>query len=301
MDKSPAKISVVVPSFNRREYLRQTIDSILAQTVDSGWIECIVCDGGSTDGTVAMLQEYGDAIRWVSESDHGQGDAINKGWGMASGQVLTWLNADDRWKPDAVAIALQYFDKHPEMDVVHGLADLIDLDGAITGSAHVTPWDMSTWLAECDYCITQPASFIRRRILDEVGFLDLSYILIDLELWSRIALAGRIGFVPEVLAETRSHSAYDRSRFGLDQVRITRKTVCDPRLPKEFVSLRKRALSRAYLQAVEYERESPHKSRLRLLGYFYKALAADPSDWRQVYKRVIPAVSRILGKKTVAE
>ncbi|HEY3248887.1 MAG TPA: glycosyltransferase, partial [bacterium] len=86
-------MSVVVPCLNRAGYLAQTIDSILAQ--DYPHLECVVVDGGSTDGTVDLLRSYGEAVRWVSEPDRGHADAINKGWQMSRGTILAWLNADD--------------------------------------------------------------------------------------------------------------------------------------------------------------------------------------------------------------
>lgn len=295
--ETPPLLSVVIPCLNRRDYLIQTLSSVLEQ--DYPHLDCIVADGGSTDGTVKVLaemaQQYPSCLRWFSGPDKGQGDAINKGWAVARGEILTWLNADDRWLPGAASAAAQFFQDHPEADVVHGNAELIDLSGSVTGMAHVTPWDFGAWLSACDYCITQPASFIRRRILDKVGFLDTSYILIDLELWSRIALSGTIRHLNQTLAQARSHSGYDRSRFGLDQVRITRKTVNNPAFPATYFHLKKRALSRAYLQAAEYERESPRKSRRKLAAYFLHALWEDPTDLLEIARRVKPAVRRMLG------
>ena len=124
---SDALLSVVVPCKNRAAFLRETLESILQQ--DYANIECIVMDGGSTDGTVAILESYGDRIQWRSEPDAGPAAAINEGWARASGDVLTWLNADDRWAPGAATRAMSYLKSHPEIDVVYGSCRFIDRHG----------------------------------------------------------------------------------------------------------------------------------------------------------------------------
>jgi glycosyltransferase involved in cell wall biosynthesis len=96
-------VSIVTPSLNQGRYLREAIDSVRAQT--HAPIEHIVVDGGSTDGTLEILGEY-DEVHWISEPDRGQSHALNKGFAMARGDVLGWLNADDAYTPHAASEAI---------------------------------------------------------------------------------------------------------------------------------------------------------------------------------------------------
>ena len=105
-------VTVVIPCLNRANYLVSTLESVLQQ--DYPQIECIVVDGGSTDGTVEILRQYGKRIKWVSEPDKGHADAINKGWWMSKGEILSWLNADDLYVvSDAISKAVAYLQEEP--------------------------------------------------------------------------------------------------------------------------------------------------------------------------------------------
>ena len=94
---SSPPVTVITPAFNRADYLDEVIRSVLDQGYPD--LELIVVDGGSTDGTVDILKRYGDRLRWVSERDEGQTDAINKGISMATGVIIAYLNSDDLYLP----------------------------------------------------------------------------------------------------------------------------------------------------------------------------------------------------------
>jgi len=124
------KISVITPSFNQAGFLSRTIDSVLAQTGPFE-LEQIVIDGGSTDGTVELLQRRAaeDArMRWVSEPDEGQADALNKGVAMAGGEVIGWLNSDDLYLPGALARVAETFAAAAGCQWLYGKVNIIDAD-----------------------------------------------------------------------------------------------------------------------------------------------------------------------------
>ena len=118
-------VSIVTPSFNQVQFLEETLLSILDQ--DYPRLECIVVDGGSTDGSLEIIELYAARLaHWISEADLGQADAINKGFALARGQIFAWLNSDDTYLPGAINEAVEYLKSHPEVGMVYGNAYYID-------------------------------------------------------------------------------------------------------------------------------------------------------------------------------
>jgi glycosyltransferase involved in cell wall biosynthesis len=196
-------ISVVTPSLNQGRFLRETLDSVLSQSY--GCLEYVVVDGGSTDHTLTVLAAAGAQVRWTSEPDSGQADAVNKGIRSTSGDIIGWLNSDDLYRPGALQTVADYFGAHPGVDIVYGDADVIDQSGAVRGRYPTAAWDADGLIERCFLC--QPAVFFRRRLVERFGALDerLHYCM-DYEYWLRLSAAGaRFGYVPRVLAATRLH------------------------------------------------------------------------------------------------
>lgn len=283
-------VSVVVPCLNRAHFVGQTIESILKQ--DYPHVECIVVDGGSADGTVQILRSYGDKIKWVSEPDGGHADAINKGWKMSAGDILAWLNADDTYVvPDAVRKAVDYLAANPEVDVVYGDYATISESGAVISEViKPRPWDLAYAVKYCFYTIPQPASFIRRCILERVNWLDPEFRYgKDHELWLRIGLAGRIQYIPFHLAYARSCPGLSQDGMAVSEslVKLTQKFFNLPDLPAPFrsKSFQRRALSNAYLTASLYAWNGGRRAR-RLMECVLRAVAVDPSNLPYVTYRL---------------
>ncbi|WP_307147978.1 glycosyltransferase [Rhizobium tibeticum] len=196
-------ISIVMPTRNHGHFIRASIDSVLNQTYDN--VELVVMDGASTDDTVDILKSYGDRIRWVSERDQGQADAINKGMELVGGDILAYLNSDDILLPGALEKVVEYFQSHPECDLVYGEADYIDKDGNVTGKYATADFSFERLMHDC--CICQPAAFWRRRIAARTGPFDASLqTAMDYEYWLRMAASGGIiHHNPEKLAQSRLH------------------------------------------------------------------------------------------------
>ncbi|NTF33470.1 glycosyltransferase [Rhizobium skierniewicense] len=182
-------VSIVMPTRNHGHFIRESIDSVLNQGYKN--VELLVMDGASTDDTVEVLKSYGDRIKWVSERDKGQADAINKGMERVGGEILAYLNSDDILLPGALEAAVQFFNEHPECDMVYGNADYIDAQGAIIGTYNSAPYSFERLMHDC--CVCQPASFWRKRIVDRIGPFDVSMqTAMDYEYWLRMATSGAI-------------------------------------------------------------------------------------------------------------
>jgi glycosyltransferase involved in cell wall biosynthesis len=195
-------VSIVTPSFNQGRFIRETIESVLAQGYPH--VEYLVMDGGSTDETVKILQEFDDRLAWVSEPDRGQADAINKGWRRAQGSVLAYLNSDDTYLPDAVERAVACLEEHPEVGAVYGEGYHVNEAGAILERYPTEPFSMERLQETCFIC--QPTVFLRREIVERVGYLDESlHFCLDYDLWIRIGRVARFVYTPHFLANTRLH------------------------------------------------------------------------------------------------
>ena len=183
-------VSIVTPSFNQGQFLEETIKSVLAQTYEP--IEYMIIDGGSTDSSVEIIQQYGDHLSyWVSEPDRGQSHAINKGLQRSTGDIIGWLNSDDTLLPDAVARVVEAMETTPM--VVHGSVRLIDAASKIIARPKMAKRNQEFGLRTIvgEGLVNQPGSFWNRAIMERAGYLDenLNYIM-DYELWVRMALAG---------------------------------------------------------------------------------------------------------------
>ncbi len=216
-------VSIVTPSFNQGAFIAETIDSVLAQ--DYPRIEYIVMDGGSTDDTISILDQYGDRVRWYSERDAGQSDAIRKGFDRTSGEIIAWLNADDLYLPSAVSRAVDAFRRLPEAGFIYGKAEFMDRDGRMTGEQLHVPWSFDKLLNRFNY-VPQAATFFRRSAYDAVGGIsaDLHYLM-DYDLWLKLGRAFPASDVPEALARVRMYPETKTASGGLTRMDEMRRMI----------------------------------------------------------------------------
>ncbi len=224
------KFSVIIPSYNSAKFIGRAIDSILVQ--DYPDFECIVMDGGSTDGTLDILKGYGDRITWKTGRDRGQSDAINKGFEISTGDIIAELDADDTYEKGCFQKVASYLEKNPGNQWVYGRCRVINDDGR-------EMWKPVTWLKTVlqkrysynklllvDF-IPQPAVFWRRGLIQEMGFFDINeHLVMDYEHLLRIGKKYRPGFIDDYLASWRIHTCSKssmnsarRAREGLDAVK----------------------------------------------------------------------------------
>lgn len=206
MTESLPLVSIITPSFNQATYLEETIRSVLNQAYPR--IEYIIIDGGSSDGSLQIIQKYESQLAvWISEQDMGQTDAINKGFAMASGDILAWLNSDDTYLPAAVQSAVNYLEANPHIGMVYGKAYYINEQSKPVAYYPAGPTDHKG-LRRGINTIPQQSMFFRSKLWRMLGPLDTSfYYAMDYDLWTRIAAITPIAFHDEFLANFRLQSA----------------------------------------------------------------------------------------------
>ena len=183
------KISVIMPSLNQAQFVEAALQSVLTQ--DYKDFEVVFVDGGSTDGTMDIVENYRDRLAYcVSESDKGQSDALHKGFLHASGDILTWLNTDDLLLPGALRVAATAFQKNPSRTWLLGNVVWIDRDDKIIkcwrGEGYTFAWHKLGLLTAGG-----PSAFFRAELYGRVGGVTLNLpFQMDTELWWRFIIAG---------------------------------------------------------------------------------------------------------------
>lgn len=197
------KVSVITPSYNQGQFIEDTILSVKNQDYPN--IEHIIIDGGSTDNTLEILKKYSNSIIWISEPDKGQSNAINKGWRMATGDIVSYLNSDDTYTFGAISKAVAYLMSNPEIGMVYGDYNRIDEKGKLICTIRDLEFDYRIFFYAG--LIMQPTAFIRKSVLESIGMMDesLKYCM-DFDLFIRIAQKFPIVHIPEILANFRWHN-----------------------------------------------------------------------------------------------
>lgn len=217
------KISIITPSFNQRTYIGEALESVKHQAYP--FVEHIVVDGASTDGTVEVLREYTSKpgwqhLRWTSEKDRGQSDALNKGFKLATGDLIGWLNSDDRYRPSCFATIVTALLKYPQADVLYGDYTWIDETGRVWQIRREIEFSHFILSYHKVLYIPTTSSFFRRRIFQDGNWIDdsLNYAM-DYEFFLRLAHKGyRFQHVPALLADFRWHQLSKSSAQSTKQL-----------------------------------------------------------------------------------
>jgi glycosyltransferase involved in cell wall biosynthesis len=282
-------VSIITPSFNQAAFLEDTLRSVLSQTYAP--IQYLVIDGGSEDGSQAIIQRYASRLAyWESTPDRGQAHAINKGLQRATGDILGWLNSDDVLLPNTVQRVVETFAAHPEIDVVYGRLDRIDPGGAPVPTPRLPKDNLTfgpeTVIGEC--IVNQPGSFWRRGMMARAGLLDesLRYNL-DYEYWMRIALlGGRFYHLDEVVAHFRlspsSKTVGQTAAMAVEQWSVLESLLRTPHLHNLLGLTPAQVARRArYARAIIALHAAYGYFKLRrftaALAWLFRALANDPS------------------------
>jgi glycosyltransferase involved in cell wall biosynthesis len=249
-------VSIVTPAYNQAAFLRDTIESVLRQ--DYPRVEYIVLDDGSTDDTPRILAEYTGRLTWERHPNMGQTATINRGWQMARGEVVTWLNSDDTLLPGALTTAVNYLREHPDVGIVFGDTLFTEEDGTpIERTKNRDTFDYETFVLGWSNPIAQPSAFIRRTVIEDVGLLDpYYYYFMDWDFWLRAELRHRIVYINELLSTYRLHAesktVAQAVRAAPELVRMYEKFFSLDGVPGELRRRKARARASMYLATAAY-------------------------------------------------
>lgn len=239
MDKQ--KVSVIIPSYNQGNYIERTLLSLLNQNKGDFELEVIVIDGGSTDHTLEILKRYSSKINWVSETDKGQTNAINKGLKMMKGDIWAYLNSDDTYHKNTIKTVVNFFNKNPKCNWIYGKCRIIDekdntIRKFITWYRNLMSKKFSYKKLLIENYIPQPATFFRKEIYVKCGKFDekLNYNM-DYEYWLRIGRKYKPTFINSYLADFRIHST---SKSGSSFEKMYKENLQIARLYTDNVLLR---------------------------------------------------------------
>lgn len=290
-------VSIVTPSFNQAAFLEAALRSVIDQ--DYPEVEYLVVDGGSEDGSAGIIQKYSAHLAWwVSEKDSGQAEGINKGLQKAKGEYVAWLNSDDAYLPGAISAGVKAFLQNPDAAIVHGSLRVIDATGSLVNRIRYGDWGLAGLMEF--RIIGQPAVFMRRSALEKAGYLDPGYqLLLDHQLWLRVAQQGRMVYVPEEWACARYHAGAKNvaqaASFGAEAYRILSWMQTQPGLQPTLKRNWRKCEAGAHRINARYllDGDEPAKA----LSAYAKSFVAYPPTALSEWNRILFCFPAILGMK----
>lgn len=216
------RVSIIIPTHNRKAFVREAVDSVLAQTFED--YELIVVDDGSVDGTKEALKKYEDRLHYVYQANQGVSTARNCGLAYSTGEFIAFLDSDDLWLPKKLAIQVIFMDQHPDAQICY--TDEL----WIRGGVRVNPKKRHAKYSGEIYphclplCIISPSSALMRRgLFEQVGAFDPRLpVCEDYDLWLRVATRFPVFFIPQRLIVKRGGHPDQLSRryWGIDRYRV---------------------------------------------------------------------------------
>ena len=254
------KISIVTPLLNQRPFIEETIRSILLQGYPD--IEYLIVDGGSTDGSLELIEKYAAWVKCAVRIGEGQSAAVNHGFRAAAGELIGWQNSDDFYAQDSFGSAALAAAEHPDYDILNGMVR------GFQGQDSRPPWlfencnEFSQEKLLEEVCVMNQSMFFRQRIFEQGVWLreDLHFAM-DIEFFWRLSLEGfRYHLVPSMIGYYRQHenaksTQYD-VRSDLEPYAILRGLCRDRRLDRRLRLMARRQLRMRFLRSFFHARRT---------------------------------------------
>lgn len=296
-------VSVVIPCYNSARFVTDAVDSVLAQTIPAR--EVLVIDDGSSDHPEEVLARYGDRIRVIKQKNAGVSAARNRGIREAKGELIAFLDADDRWLPHKLARQIEYFAAHPEVALVH--TDLL-IWHSEKGETSYEPKGRERYQGNCYEkfffeCRISPSTVIaRKKCLQDVGGFDERVTAAeDLDLWLRLARRWPFGFVDEPLKLYRKHESNvtgDSKKMAVGRAFVYAKALReDPSLSRILGPRRVRSAIAEYVFEAGY-RHYAEGDMSEARRYFRRAIryrATSARSWAFLLSATLPGGMRSMA------
>lgn len=285
MKVTDVRVSVVIPTYNRADFLREAIASVLQQ--DYPGVELIVVDDGSRDATATIVGEFGPAIQYLWQENRGVSAARNRGMAASTGDLIAFLDSDDLWLPNKVSAQVAYFEAHPNGQACH--TDEIWIRRGVRVNERRIHRKHGGWqfLASLPRCLISPSAVMMRRALwDRLGGFDEGLPACeDYDLWLRLTAVVPVGFLPQRLVVKRGGHADQLSRRTpvLDRYRIKalEKVLATPLLPEHRRAVLEQLVAKCRIVA-QGARKRQHTDR-------WARYAAKEQHYRQRLNAAVPA------------
>jgi len=286
-------VTIITPVYNRAAFVDETVESVLSQDYPN--LEYMVLDDGSTDGSRDVLEKYHERLILEAHPNMGETRTVNKGIGMAKGEIICVVNSDDPLLPGAITAAVKTLQGCPDALAAYPDWNEIGSNSELIRSHHLPDYNILNMLTDFNIAIG-PGVFIRRGTIEKFGTRDLQFKYVgDLEYWLRLALHGKLVHIPEALATHRTHpeaasTAERGARMADELVRMMHKIYSQYQVPLEIKRIRNHALSQAHYAAVF----CCGRDFRALLWHFFMSFWLNPLNTPAILWRYVKAVEEMV-------